>query len=924
MTPRKILIVDDIPMNVKLLRAQLEGEGNIVVSASNGVEALAILNREPVDVIISDILMPDMDGYRLCYEVRSSDQFEQLPFIFHTATYTSPADEKLSMEMGADKYLCKPYSIADLMRAIEEAQRMPRRRPPLSPDAADVLKEYSERMISKLEEKNIELNEAFKALSLRTMALDTAADAILITDDKGTILWINHAFTTMTGFSKEEAIGQTPRILKSGKHDAAFYKDFWDTIRSGKVWRGEFTNVRKDGTLCYDEHTVSPAFGPNGEITNFVGVLHEVTRRKLAEEELRLTNERLSNLIEHSPAVLYAHKVEGDAIVPQFATGNVTRLLGFPLAETMSYEWWLSRLHPDDRERAIASVKETSVAGGARVEYRLQHKDGSYRWVDDSRRLVRDDQGLPREIVGVWTDVTERRRAQDELRISEQRVSSMLQNIELVSRMLDCEGRITYCNEYLLKLTGWERDELIGGDWFDLFATHEAGPGLKLRFSSLLSEAQDYWNHESELVTRSGARRVIHWHNTIMRSGSGTIIGTASIGEDITERKEIEKQLFRAQRLESLGTLAGGIAHDLNNLFMPILLGASMIKRFEPGAASQKAVQTIERCVRRGTELVKQVLLLARVGDGERIAVNVRNVVAEVHAITHDTFPKNVAFNTSIANSVPAILVDPTQLSQVLLNLCINARDAMPAGGEIEVSVNSADIEAQYAVAHGGSAAGRYVVIEVTDTGTGMEQKVIDRIYEPFFTTKDAGKGTGLGLSTALGIVRSNGGFMTAASEPGQGTSFKVYFPALLDTPSILLPAAAREGVVPGGAGEAILLVNDERLILEITSQTLESLGYEVLTAADGAQAIDVFVRHRARIALVITDMMMPSIDGGTLIGALRRIDPVVRVVAMSGVGGPQEANRAKKAGTPYFLAKPFTVELLLQTVSDALHAVAN
>jgi PAS domain S-box-containing protein len=915
----KILIVDDVAVNLKLLRVRLEGEGHSVVQARNGVEALKVLNAEGADVVISDILMPVMDGYRLCHEVRHSERFQKIPFIIHTATYTSPADKELSLGLGANSYLHKPASAQDLMSAISNALSTAHQEPSLSLDGMEVLNQYSERLVSKLEEKNIELTAAVNQLGLQTTALETAADAILITDRRGTILWVNPAFSTMTGYSSDEVVGNTPRILKSGSHDAEFYRQFWQTISSGLVWRGEFTNRCKDGSIRYDEHTVSPVIGQDGEVTHFVGVMHDVTERKRAEEELRSTHAQLRQLLDHSPAVMYALKVDGETITPRLVSENIVRLLGFSAEETLSFEWWLGRLHPEDRDRALAGLDETLREGVSCTEYRVQHKDGTYRWVEDNRRLIRDDRGQPAELVGVWTDITERRRVQDELRESERRFSDMLRNLQLVSTTLDCDARITYCNDYLLRLTGWDCEDVLGKSWFEMFLPADRRSELQAAFSALLADLPESWHYENEIVTRAGERRLISWNNTVLRSASGDVIGTASIGDDITERKSLEKQLLRTQRMESLGTLAGGIAHDLNNLFMPILMGASLIRRVETTETTRKAVDNIERCVRRGTDLVKQVLLFARGVEGSRIVIDTASVVKEVESIAHSTFPKNVAFVRTVAPNLPMLSGDPTQLTQVLLNLCVNARDAMPGGGQITVSMSATDVEPQYAAAHGGSGGGRYVVVEVADTGTGIAPEIIDRIFEPFFTTKETGQGTGLGLSTTIGIVRSHGGFLTVSSEVGRGSSFKVYFPALFDGAFVAAEGSDKEQELPRGEGELILVVDDERANLDIISQTLTAFGYEVRTAEDGAQAIDLFVRHRSRIALVLTDMDMPIIDGATLIGALRRIDPDVRIIAIS--GGPAEAAKVEKSGTPHFLAKPFTAETLLRVVSEALQS---
>jgi PAS domain S-box-containing protein len=919
MNPLRILIVDDFPVALRLLRAQLEAEGYVVVSASNGVEALEVLKNEEVDVIISDILMPEMDGYRLCYEVRHSERHADTPFIFHTATYTSPSDEGLSLQLGADRFLRKPVPIEDLLAAVREAVAGTRRGPSISLEPMDVLQRYSERLVSKLEQKNVELMAAVSKINLQTTALETAADAMLITDAGGTILWVNQAFVTMTGYTREEAIGKTPRILKSGKHDRAFYREFWDTIRSGQVWRGEFTNQRRDGTLCYDEHTVSPVRGDDGEITHFVGILHEITERKAAEQKLRDAHARMRQLLDHSPAVIYSLAIEGDAIVPRLASENVTQLLGFTVQETLGLGWWLGRLHPDDRNLATESIAETLREGVSRTEYRLQHKDGSWRWVDDNRRLIRDERGEPAELVGVWTDITDRIRAEDELRVSERRFSEMLQNLQLISMMLDRDARITYCNDHLLRVTGWRREELLGRNWLDLFVPPEIADEVKDVFARLLNDAPESWNYENEIMTRSGERRLIRWNNSALRSASGEAIGTASIGEDITDQRTLEKHLLRAQRLESLGTLASGIAHDLNNLLLPILMGASLLKKLDPSERSRKALANIESCVTRGTDLVKQVLLFARGAEGPRAKLDLTGVISEVESIVDSTFPKNVTLATSVATALSPVVGDSTQLTQVVLNLCVNARDAMPDGGRLVLSAHLTELSAEDALVHRGTAGNLYVVLEVADNGCGMPQKVIDRVFEPFFTTKRVGQGTGLGLSTSMGIVRSHGGFMTVWSEEGTGSTFKVFLPALpMEAATATMNETGLDPVHPG-SGELILVVDDEATVLDIARQTLETFGYEVLTAEDGTEGIEMYARFRSRRPIIITDMMMPVMDGATLIASLRRIDSDARIIAASGLGDDVLRTKALDAGAHQFLAKPFAAEVLLRAVSEEL-----
>jgi PAS domain S-box-containing protein len=433
--------------------------------------------------------------------------------------------------------------------------------------------------------------------------------------------------------------------------------------------------------------------------------------------------------------------------------------------------------------RVLRRSMETRTAGA--IESEFVAADGSTEWFD----LV--IQPVPEGLFILSLDITQRKRAQDDLRESERRFRDILANLHLTAMMLDTDARITYCNDELLRLTGWNLDEVLGKSWFEVFIPEQSTETLSETFADLIADRPRAWHHENEILTRSGKRLRIQWNNSVLRSASGEVIGTASIGEDVTERKRLEKHALRAQRLESLGTLAGGIAHDLNNLLMPILMGVAMLKRFEPGERSMKAIENIEKSVKRGSDLAKQVLLFARGGEASRDTVQVEDVVREVEAMALSTFPKRIELAITIERHLWPVTGDATQLTQVLLNLCVNARDAMPHGGRISIEAENVHITPQCAQMLRRVTPGPYVKLEVTDTGEGIPMEIIDQIFDPFFTTKELGKGTGLGLSTTQGIVTKHGGFVTVDSTVGSGTSFNVYFPASIAEP----PQVAVEGV---------------------------------------------------------------------------------------------------------------------------------
>jgi PAS domain S-box-containing protein len=505
----------------------------------------------------------------------------------------------------------------------------------------------------------------------------------------------------------------------------------------------------------------------------------------------------------------------------------------------------------------------------------------------------------------------ERRQAQQE--IAQQ--AALLDQAQDAIFVQDLEHRITYWNKSAERLYGWTMAEALGRPLDQLL---QPDPG---KFADAVRQVRDKgeWSGEIQKHAKTQVPLTVSGRWTLLRDEAGQPKAILSIDTDVTERKKLEAQFLRAQRMESIGTLAGGIAHDLNNLLAPIVMGVGLLQQYQPNDKAQQVIRNIERSAKRGTDLVKQVLSFARGVEGSRVAVHLKHVIREIVGMTESTFPKNITVDTNTPNDLWLVTGDPTQLNQVLLNLCVNARDAMPNGGRLVITAANTVIDEQYAVMNRGVVSGRYVRLEVTDNGSGMPQEVVDRIFEPFFTTKELGKGTGLGLSTVLGIVRSHGGFVNVYSEPGKGSTFKVYLPAQELDQAGAAPAADRPETATRGHGELILVVDDEASILSVTQQTLEAFGYRVITAEDGAQAIGLYAMHREEVAVVLTDMMMPVMDGPALIAALRRINPGVRVIAASGLNANGNVARATLAGVKHFLAKPYTAEALLGMLKKIL-----
>ena len=375
---------------------------------------------------------------------------------------------------------------------------------------------------------------------------------------------------------------------------------------------------------------------------------------------------------------------------------------------------------------------------------------------------------------------------------------------------------------------------------------------------------------------------------------------------------------MRAQRMESVGMLAGGIAHDLNNILTPIMLSIEILNTTTEDPEAKSILEIIEASAKRGADIVRQVLSFARGLEGERIEVQPDHLMRELESIIKDTFPKDIRLQFSVPNDTWTILGDPTQVHQILLNLCVNARDAMPNGGVLKIGVANCVLDAQCAAMNTQARAGRYVNFSVTDSGTGMPRDLLDKIFEPFFTTKELNKGTGLGLSTVLAIVKSHEGIINVCSEPGNGTTFKVYLPAM-GKPSEAGKERPEQARLSRGKGEMVLVVDDEAPILAITSRTLQAFGYQILTATDGADAVAMYAQHRDEIAVVLTDMVMPVMDGAATIHALMRINPRIKIVGASGLNVNGGRTKESEAGIKHFLVKPYTARALLKTVRAIL-----
>ncbi len=491
--------------------------------------------------------------------------------------------------------------------------------------------------------------------------------------------------------------------------------------------------------------------------------------------------------------------------------------------------------------------------------------------------------------------------------------SAMLLNIATDAIMVrDLNNRLRFWSDGAERIYGWSASEVIDQNVLELLY-QDASPAI-IAFNTVLKQGE--WQGELEKITKTGQIVVVYSRWTLVRDEESNPKEILNVDTDITEKKQLEAQFLRAQRLESLGTLASGIAHDMNNVLTPILAASQLLpmRLKEIDDRSQSLLRMLEESARRGTDLVQQILSFARGSDGTRTPVQIRHTLSEVVKVARQTFPKSIEISLNLATTdLLPICADATQLHQVLMNLTINARDAMPNGGNLTLAAENLILDGTSAGMNIDARIGPYVLVTVADTGTGIPPKILAQIFDPFFTTKAPGKGTGLGLSTTLSIVKSHGGFVTTHSEVGRGTQFQIYLPAAANPEAETTPGSLD---LPLGNGELVLVVDDEVSVREIIRASLEAYNYQVVTASDGIEAIAIYAQYQAEIEIVLLDLMMPSLDSASTIHALQEIDGDVSIVVMSGLSATDPIVDAINLKAQAFLAKPFTTQELLQTLS--------
>jgi PAS domain S-box-containing protein len=752
------------------------------------------------------------------------------------------------------------------------------------------------------QQKLHECEEQFGAL------FAAASTGIAVASLDGRYLQANAAYCRMLGYTEDEMLTMNFASL-THPDDLMINQELRNELLAGKrdSFSMEKRYLTKGGGIVWASVGVSTTHAREGEITTLMVISEDITERKRAESALQHSEERLRLITNLVPLGIFAKDAAGRHI---FANPALAEMAGLSVEEMLGKDDYDLVTDKAQAEAYRAHDRAVIESGSKKVilEERRTDLSGRTRLLQTIKVPFTVAQTGEPAVLGVCTDITEQKRVEARFR---RLVDSNVQGVYF----WNTQGETTDANDAFLRIVGYSRDDLDAGRvrWSDMTPLELIEQDRRaLKELALTGVCEPF---EKEFIRRDGSRVPIFVGPAMFEDNQEE--GFCFV-IDLTERKKLEQQFLRAQRVESIGTLAGGIAHDLNNILAPIMLSVALLKSESDTPKTRAILQMVADSAQRGADIVGQVLSFARGLEGRRTEVQPKLLFKELESIIKDTFPKDIQLRFSIPNDVWTLFGDPTQVHQILLNLCLNARDAMPDGGSLIIGAENQILDEAHVKMGSEVKAGRFVCITVTDSGTGISLDIIQKIFEPFFTTKELHKGTGLGLSTVMAIVKNHEGVVNVYSEPGKGTTFKVYLPAM-EPNSEGRTNATQQILIPRGNGETILVVDDETSILAITAQTLEHFGYRVLSANDGAEAVAIYAEKKNEIAVVLTDMMMPIMGGTSLVSVLLRINPAIKIVRSSGLSSYGMGTAFSDTGLNHFLTKPYTAETLIKTIRAIL-----
>jgi PAS domain S-box-containing protein len=637
--------------------------------------------------------------------------------------------------------------------------------------------------------------------------------------------------------------------------------------------------------------------------------------KERTERELSAARMRLHHLLSESPAVLYSLRVDGEKRSLTWVSENIERFIGWTAEEAHSPGWWMDHLHPDEREKVAAEVAGVFEHGRLTHEYRFRDPLGAYRWLRDEARALRDADGRPTELVGSWSDITVQKDAERRLLESAEEYRLLFDSNPHPMWVFDVKTlAFLAVNDAAVRLYGFSREEFLGMTIREIRPPEEVASLLE--YLETISDSPSLPATQVKHRKKDGSLlEVAGFSNPIEFRGRRARLVLAN---DVSEKRDLEAKLLQAQKMEAVGRLAGGVAHDFNNL-LGVITGYSEMLRKElgPEHPGVKRLEQVQRAAERAAGLTRQLLAFSRKQVLQPRILDLGEVITEADEMIRRVIGEDIRFTATPGAGLGRIRADPGQIEQVLMNLVVNARDAMPKGGDLTIETSNVVLDQAHARAHPEVQPGPFVLLSVVDSGAGMDAQTRAHIFEPFFTTKEEGKGTGLGLATVFGIVQQSGGHISVDSRPGRGTTFKIYFPQVDD--ALMRPSPAPTMASPAAGGETILLVEDADPLREMIREILESAGYNVIESSDPEEVSRGLRTLDASVRLLLTDVVMPRMSGPDLAKIVLIARPAIKVIFMSGYTAEAMGLHGVLGADTRFIQKPFAPDALLAKVREAL-----
>lgn len=747
-------------------------------------------------------------------------------------------------------------------------------------------------------------------------------------DGSACLPFASDAIREIYGLRHEDVIDDASPIFKMMNADDAkqVSKSIAESARNLSVWHDEFRIEHPEKGEIWLEGYSMPAKEPDGSIL-WHGFVHDITHRKRTEESLRERNQLIASIANTTPNWMYLYDRTKHQNI--YSNNRLSQILGYTIEEVraMGDNFIYKLLHPEDIESADLYDKRISNARYGEVfeiEYRLRHKNGEWIWMlgCDTVFSYMEDGVTVQEVLGTASDITERKRAEKENLERERLIFAINNAAPSLIILWDVKaGTILYVNDSILNVLGYKPEEIYLMSNQEIYSLiHPDDLSAIQSFTDTLLKAKDgeVLTHEYRCKNNIGEWRVLSSQDTIFkRNAKGSVIKVLSVVDDITERVNLEDQLRQSQKLEGIGQLAGGVAHDFNNL-LTVITGCSemLLSVINDNDPNKQYVSYIQKAGERAASLTRQLLAFSRKQLLEPKVLNLNTVIGNTEKMLRRLIGEDIIITTVLNPTVKQIKADPGQIEQVIINLAVNARDAMPQGGRLILETSDAVLDDEYCKQHPGCNPGNYILLSITDNGCGMSAETQSHIFEPFFTTKEVGKGTGLGLATVFGIVKQSGGHIAVESKVDVGTTFLIYLPAIEES-DIISESALNSKTTSGS--ETILLVEDESVVRGIVKLSLEAYGYTVLEAGSGQDAVALAEQHEGTINLVISDVIMPAMSGRELAEILRKRYQGLKVLFISGYTDDAVLRHGIFADEEEFLQKPFLPNALVTKVREVL-----